>query len=270
MTPAVLELPEILEAFKRIRGVHLGRLHVEKKFEEFDEDDSVDFDEFSALMRASAASVCSEKFAEVPEEEFHELLKDSFKRFDADDSGELELEEIIQAFKDAPAEGRLSGPGARHVHAIRRRQHPGALDYEEFADLMRELRKENAKQATKRRPRMDAARRAARPRGGQALSDRLPCRRPAHDLAMAQIRPARRRGGPPQRAKTARCRGGGSRTVTPKPADERGRPSPTEDAGGSSRRAERGGDLRGGRTRNAADAGSAHGVKRPSILGRAA
>ena len=221
---------------------------MEKKFEEFDEDDSgaLDFDEFSALMRVLRQERTLEKFAEVPEEEFLELLKDSFKRFDADDSGELELEEIIQAFKTLP----LKDVSEDQVRATFTRfdvDKSGALDYEEFADLMRELRKENAKQATKRRPRMDAAeRRSVRnvvgmaevKLGRLAVDDR--------DLAMAQIQAFVNGGEVVLRTREdgEEGEGGGGGGGSPDPTTNARAPSPAEDAGGSRRLSV--GDLRGG------------------------
>ena len=196
-----LELPEILEAFKTLPLESVSEADVEKKFEEFDEDDSgaLDFDEFSALMRVLRQERTLEKFAEVPEEEFLELLKDSFKRFDADDSGELELEEIIQAFKTLPLKDDLRGPGARHVHAIRRRQIRGAG--------LRGVRRPHARASKGERQTGDettpAHGRGGAPKrpehGGHGGGEtRPPCRRrsrPRHG-ADSRLR-QRRRGGPP-------------------------------------------------------------------------
>jgi hypothetical protein len=83
----------------------------------------------------------------------------TFARFDEDGSGGLDLEEIVRAFQKLPLrETSEDEVRARFTkHDVDR---SGALDQAEFRDLMRELRRENAKKSAAARPRLDAVERA--------------------------------------------------------------------------------------------------------------
>ena len=79
---------------------------------------------------------------DVDDDEFEVLCMDAFKRYDDDDSGSLELPEILEAFKSLPA---LSHATEDVVVAKFKKfdaDNSGALDAEEFMELMKQLRAE--------------------------------------------------------------------------------------------------------------------------------
>ena len=87
-----------------------------------------------------------EAFAEMfdddaTEEEFAEIVRDAFKRFDEDGSGSLDLEEIMDAFQTLPLEVK-SEAEVRALFARFDADRSGALDADEFAALARELRRD--------------------------------------------------------------------------------------------------------------------------------
>ena len=80
-----------------------------------------------------------EAFAEMfdddaTEEEFAEIVRDAFKRFDEDGSGSLDLEEIMDAFQTLPLEVK-SEAEVRALFARFDADRSGALDADEFAAL---------------------------------------------------------------------------------------------------------------------------------------
>ena len=76
------------------------------------------------------------------DEEFAEMVRDAFKRFDEDGSGSLDVDEILAAFQTLPLE-TVSEAEVRATFARFDADDSGALDLDEFSELMRELRREN-------------------------------------------------------------------------------------------------------------------------------
>ena len=155
-----LELPEILEAFHTL-PLKATEEQVKAKFAEFDADDSggLDMLEFETMMRQLREEQTTSRIMDVSESEFDEMCEVTFARFDEDGSGGLDLEEIVRAFQKLPLrETSEDEVRARFTkHDVDR---SGALDQAEFRDLMRELRRENAKKSAAARPRLDAVERA--------------------------------------------------------------------------------------------------------------
>jgi hypothetical protein len=155
-----LELPEILEAFHTL-PLKATEEQVKAKFAEFDADDSggLDMLEFETMMRQLRDEQTTSRIMDVSESEFDEMCEVTFARFDEDGSGGLDLEEIVRAFQKLPLrETSEDEVRARFTkHDVDR---SGALDQAEFRDLMRELRRENAKKSAAARPRLDAVERA--------------------------------------------------------------------------------------------------------------
>ena len=155
-----LELPEILEAFHTL-PLKATEEQVKAKFAEFDADDSggLDMLEFETMMRQLREEQTTSRIMDVSESEFDEMCEVTFARFDEDGSGGLDLEEIVRAFQKLPLrETSEDEVRARFTkHDVDR---SGALDLAEFRDLMRELRRENAKKSAAARPRLDAQQRA--------------------------------------------------------------------------------------------------------------
>ena len=155
-----LELPEILEAFHTL-PLKATEEKVKAKFAEFDADDSggLDMLEFETMMRQLRDEQTTSRIMDVSESEFDEMCEVTFARFDEDGSGGLDLEEIVRAFQKLPLrETSEDEVRARFTkHDVDR---SGALDQAEFRDLMRELRRENAKKSAAARPRLDAVERA--------------------------------------------------------------------------------------------------------------
>ena len=155
-----LELPEILEAFHTL-PLKATEEQVKAKFAEFDADDSggLDMLEFETMMRQLREEQTTSRIMDVSESEFDEMCEVTFARFDEDGSGGLDLEEIVRAFQKLPLrETSEDEVRARFTkHDVDR---SGALDRAEFRDLMRELRRENAKKSAAARPRLDAVERA--------------------------------------------------------------------------------------------------------------
>ena len=159
-TSGALELPEILEAFHTL-PLKATEEQVKAKFAEFDADDSggLDMLEFETMMRQLREEQTTSRIMDVSESEFDEMCEVTFARFDEDGSGGLDLEEIVRAFQKLPLrETSEDEVRARFTkHDVDR---SGALDLAEFRDLMRELRRENAKKSAAARPRLDAVERA--------------------------------------------------------------------------------------------------------------
>ena len=157
-----LELPEILEAFHTL-PLKCTEEQVKAKFKEFDVDNSggLDMEEFETMMRQLREEQTMSRIMDVSEKEFDEMCEVTFSRFDEDGSGGLDIEEIVRAFQKLPLrETTEDQVRARFTkHDVDR---SGTLDPDEFRDLMRELRKENAKKiwSVTGRPRLDAVERA--------------------------------------------------------------------------------------------------------------
>ena len=154
-----LELNEILEAFRTL-PLKATESQVVAKFHEFDVDNSqaLDEKEFEMLMRSLREEAVVGKVLDVNEQEFDEMAEEIFTNFDEDNSGELDLEEICRAFQKLPLK-EMSEDEVRAKFTKFDIDKSGALDQGEFRDLMRELRKENAKKSLVVRPRMDAVER---------------------------------------------------------------------------------------------------------------
>ena len=157
-----LELSEILEAFHTL-PLKCTEDQVRAKFKEFDVDNSggLDMEEFETMMRQLREEQTTSRIMDVSEKEFDELCEVTFSRFDTDGSGGLELEEIVRAFQKLPLRETTEDEVRSRFtkHDVDR---SGALDLDEFRDMMRELRKENAQKvwSSTGRPRLDAVERA--------------------------------------------------------------------------------------------------------------
>ena len=157
-----LELSEILEAFHTL-PLKCTEDQVKAKFKEFDVDNSggLDMEEFETMMRQLREEQTTSRIMDVSEKEFDELCEVTFSRFDTDGSGGLELEEIVRAFQKLPLRETTEDEVRSRFtkHDVDR---SGALDLDEFRDMMRELRKENAQKvwSSTGRPRLDAVERA--------------------------------------------------------------------------------------------------------------
>ena len=157
-----LELSEILEAFHTL-PLKCTEDQARAKFKEFDVDNSggLDMEEFETMMRQLREEQTTSRIMDVSEKEFDELCEVTFSRFDTDGSGGLELEEIVRAFQKLPLRETTEDEVRSRFtkHDVDR---SGALDLDEFRDMMRELRKENAQKvwSSTGRPRLDAVERA--------------------------------------------------------------------------------------------------------------